>query len=157
MSSKEAGRPYAHDTAALGAAVATHLQRLTKALKNHPNEAVAPKLGMAAAATALRLGPRVIATVSGNSVEIQFEIGYHKLAFVFGGRQPPGLRAVGGDTPAAPFLPNKNGLCSKRPFNPKSAAYLSTHSEISHRVHDCIMRKPTATMSLIPLGLKIAA
>ena len=143
MSRKKARRPYAHDTAAFGAAVAAHLQRLAKAVKNHPHEAVAPKLGMAAAATALRLGPRVIATVSGNSVEIQFEIGYHELAFVFGGGQPPGLRAVGGDAPAAPFLPNKNGPCSKRPFNPKSATYLSTHSEINHRLHDCIMRNPT--------------
>jgi hypothetical protein len=122
-----------------------HLQRLAKAFKNHPNEAVAPKLGMAAAATALRLRPRVIVAVSGNSIEIQFEIRYHELACVFGGRQPPGLRAVGGDAPAAPFLPNKNGPCSKRPFNPKSAAYLSTHSEINHRFHYCIMRNLTAS------------
>ena len=52
-------------------------------------------------------------------------------------------RAVGGDAPAAPFLPNKKWPLSKRPFNPKSAAYLSTHSEINHQFHDCIIRNPT--------------
>jgi hypothetical protein len=82
MSSKEAQRPYPHDAAALRAAVSAHLERLAKAFKNHPNKAVAPKFGMAAAATALWLGPRVTATVFGNSVEIQFEIGYHELACV---------------------------------------------------------------------------
>jgi hypothetical protein len=60
-----------------------------------------------------------------------------------GGRRSPGLGAVGVGAPAAPVLPNKNGPCSKGPFNPKSARFLSTHCEISHRLPAGIMRDPT--------------
>jgi hypothetical protein len=57
-----------------------------------------------------------------------------------------GLRVWGRSgvgSPAAPVLPNKNGPCSKGPFNPKSARFLSTHSEIYHRPPAGIMRDPT--------------
>jgi hypothetical protein len=100
---------------------------------------MAPQLGVVTAAAAARLRPRIIATVASNPVEIQSKKGYHHGTFVLGGRWPPGLGAVGVGAPAAPVLPNKNGPCAKGPFNPKSARFLSTHSEIFYKLPDGIM------------------
>jgi len=71
------GRTDPHDAAALGTAVATHLQRLAEPIENHPHEAMAPQLGMV------------------NPVEIQHKKGYHHVTLDLGGIRPPGLGAVG--------------------------------------------------------------